>query len=125
MGDLGIGSLKAKNLSFIGEWCWRFNQKSDALWSKVVKVFHGLNSGFCSNIVFPRLFALEINKECLVSYRWKLVNTVRLGNWNWRYEPCGRVVEELVGLEQVLKFLTAFDLEKWQWFLMTNEKFTV
>ncbi|PWA57055.1 RNA-directed DNA polymerase, eukaryota, Reverse transcriptase zinc-binding domain protein [Artemisia annua] len=77
--------------------------------------------------VFPRLYALEIDKECLVSDRWKLVNTVWSGNWNWRCEPRGRVIDELAGLQHVLNSLslTTCDIDKWQWSLATNGKFTV
>lgn len=78
---------------------------------------------FLWNMFFP-VFMLS---KCLVSDRWKLVNTVWSGNWNWRCEPRGRVTDELVGLQHVLNSLSlaTCDIDKWQWSLATNENFTV
>ncbi|GJY16384.1 hypothetical protein Tco_0386806, partial [Tanacetum coccineum] len=34
LGGLGISSLRAKNLSLLGKWRWRFLKEKDALWRK-------------------------------------------------------------------------------------------
>ncbi|PWA70220.1 hypothetical protein CTI12_AA290670 [Artemisia annua] len=40
-GGLGIGSIRAKNLSLIGKWHWRFLNEGEAPWCKVVKAIYG------------------------------------------------------------------------------------
>ncbi|PWA54956.1 RNA-directed DNA polymerase, eukaryota, Reverse transcriptase zinc-binding domain protein [Artemisia annua] len=46
MGGLGFGSLRAKNLSLIGKWRWRFLKEKDALWRKVIRNIFGDDGGF-------------------------------------------------------------------------------
>ncbi|GJS59725.1 RNA-directed DNA polymerase, eukaryota, reverse transcriptase zinc-binding domain protein [Tanacetum coccineum] len=48
-GGLGVGSLKAFNLSLLLKWRWRLMQKSNALWVQVVKFVHGDEAGFDNN----------------------------------------------------------------------------
>ncbi|GJX11722.1 putative RNA-directed DNA polymerase, eukaryota, reverse transcriptase zinc-binding domain protein [Tanacetum coccineum] len=38
--------------------------------------------------IFPRLYALDSCKDCLVKDRWKFDNGAWCGNWNWRF-PLG------------------------------------
>ncbi|GKA35181.1 putative RNA-directed DNA polymerase, eukaryota, reverse transcriptase zinc-binding domain protein [Tanacetum coccineum] len=45
-GDLGIGSLKAKNIGLLAKWKWRFFNDTDALWCKVITKIHGSKGGF-------------------------------------------------------------------------------
>ncbi|GJU54017.1 putative RNA-directed DNA polymerase [Tanacetum coccineum] len=45
-GGLGVGSIKAKNLSLLGKWRWRFLNEKDALWSKVISKIYGSDGGF-------------------------------------------------------------------------------
>ncbi|GJX12855.1 RNA-directed DNA polymerase, eukaryota, reverse transcriptase zinc-binding domain protein [Tanacetum coccineum] len=45
-GGLGIGSLKAFNLSLLLKWRWRPFQNPDVLWVRVVKAIHGEEAGF-------------------------------------------------------------------------------
>ncbi|GJZ81983.1 RNA-directed DNA polymerase, eukaryota, reverse transcriptase zinc-binding domain protein [Tanacetum coccineum] len=47
---LGIGSLRAKNLGFLGKLWWRFLNEKNALWCKVILVFYGGDGGFSSRI---------------------------------------------------------------------------
>nr|KAJ0216241.1 hypothetical protein LSAT_V11C300125010 [Lactuca sativa] len=42
IGGLGLGSLKALNLSLITKWIWRLKVDSSGLWSKVIKGIHNL-----------------------------------------------------------------------------------
>nr|GEY32667.1 RNA-directed DNA polymerase, eukaryota, reverse transcriptase zinc-binding domain protein [Tanacetum cinerariifolium]GEZ36970.1 RNA-directed DNA polymerase, eukaryota, reverse transcriptase zinc-binding domain protein [Tanacetum cinerariifolium] len=47
-GGLGVGSIKAKNMGLMGKWKWRFYNKTEALWRKVIFKIHGLHGGFDS-----------------------------------------------------------------------------
>ncbi|GKB86836.1 RNA-directed DNA polymerase, eukaryota, reverse transcriptase zinc-binding domain protein [Tanacetum coccineum] len=51
LGSLGlnIGSLKAFNLALSQKWRWRMFSSPNDLWVKVVKAFHGHESGFDNN----------------------------------------------------------------------------
>ena len=57
---LGIGSLKAKNLSLVGKWKWIFHVDNESLWCEVLKAIHGPNGGFGvhSTLVFIRACGL-------------------------------------------------------------------
>lgn len=48
-GGLLIGSIKAKNLSLLGKWRWRFKCDRDSLWCKVIEYLHGNDGGFLSS----------------------------------------------------------------------------
>nr|GEZ76665.1 reverse transcriptase domain, reverse transcriptase zinc-binding domain protein [Tanacetum cinerariifolium] len=107
---LGVGSLKAFNMSLLLKWRWRLLNHPYALWVKVVKAIHGEEVGFellgsqssgvwarivgdvplCSR--FNRLFHLDRNKDCLVKYRYAN------GDWSWdwnRHIYGGRVPDDL------------------------------
>ncbi|GKD55254.1 RNA-directed DNA polymerase, eukaryota, reverse transcriptase zinc-binding domain protein [Tanacetum coccineum] len=45
-GGLGIGSLRAFNLSLLQKWRWRFATKPNLLWVKLIKAIHGSEAGF-------------------------------------------------------------------------------
>ncbi|GJS03748.1 hypothetical protein Tco_0320256, partial [Tanacetum coccineum] len=45
-GGLRVESIKAKNLSLLGKWRWRFLNEKDALWRKVISKIHGSDGGF-------------------------------------------------------------------------------
>ncbi|GJV80887.1 putative RNA-directed DNA polymerase [Tanacetum coccineum] len=119
-GGLGVGSLLAKNIGLLGKWKWRFLKENNALWHTVInigkidnsfncsftlKVSNGLDTMFwpdprCANGSrlmdrFPRLYALENNKESKVAERWTLCNGVWGGNWSWRLNPCRRAIDDL------------------------------
>nr|GEV71734.1 Ras-related protein RABA5c-like [Tanacetum cinerariifolium] len=44
-GGLGVGSLKAFNMSFLLKWIWRLFHNPNALWVHVVKAIHGDEAG--------------------------------------------------------------------------------
>ena len=44
-GGLGVGSLKAFNMSLLLKWRWRLFQNPNALWVQVVKAIHGNEAG--------------------------------------------------------------------------------
>lgn len=48
-GGLGVGSLKAFNMSLLLKWRWRLFQNPNALWVHVVKAIHGDEAGIDLN----------------------------------------------------------------------------
>ncbi|GKB05904.1 RNA-directed DNA polymerase, eukaryota, reverse transcriptase zinc-binding domain protein [Tanacetum coccineum] len=157
-GGLGVGSIKAKNLSLLGKWRWQFLNEKDALWSKVISKIYGSDGGFdvrrgsrqkssiwgsiigscselnqfdisLSNLIvkkissgsqtlfwndswlkdigplkfrFPRLYALDLNKNCSVAERWSKIDDIWQGNWAWRREPSGRALTDLTPLAKAI-----------------------
>ncbi|GKE19722.1 RNA-directed DNA polymerase, eukaryota, reverse transcriptase zinc-binding domain protein [Tanacetum coccineum] len=45
LGGLGIGSLKAFNLSLLSKWLWRWHTDKEALWYHTLHSIHGPNGG--------------------------------------------------------------------------------
>ncbi|KAL4578243.1 hypothetical protein LXL04_014363 [Taraxacum kok-saghyz] len=43
-GGLGLGSLKAFNISLIAKWWWRLRNNKEAIWCKVITGIHNLNN---------------------------------------------------------------------------------
>lgn len=60
--------------------------------------------------LFPRLFALEVEKNCLVSDRWHFCNDIWCGSWNWRFEPRGRATSDLEVLTNICNFFISWSL---------------
>nr|GEU67934.1 RNA-directed DNA polymerase, eukaryota, reverse transcriptase zinc-binding domain protein [Tanacetum cinerariifolium] len=48
-GGLGVGGVKAFNISLIYKWRWRMMKNPEALWVKVIKSIHGAKAGMDSN----------------------------------------------------------------------------
>nr|GEX66747.1 RNA-directed DNA polymerase, eukaryota, reverse transcriptase zinc-binding domain protein [Tanacetum cinerariifolium] len=48
-GGLGVGGIKAFNISLIYKWRWRMMKNPEALWVKVIKSIHGAKAGMDSN----------------------------------------------------------------------------
>nr|GEV68176.1 hypothetical protein [Tanacetum cinerariifolium] len=65
----------------------------------------------------PRLYALETNKRCVVSDRWVVCNGVWTGNWSWRVPPCGRSLDDLSNLINLIGnvSLSRGADDKWVW----------
>ncbi|GJZ71172.1 reverse transcriptase domain, reverse transcriptase zinc-binding domain protein [Tanacetum coccineum] len=76
---------------------------------------------------FPRLFALEQHKDCLVSDKWVLEEGVWQGKWNWTRQPSRRTDEDLAKLVTDLNGLTLDEAQddKWEWTLTSSRKFSV
>lgn len=77
--------------------------------------------------LFPRLYALEGDRDCLLSDRWKNTNGTWNGSWNWRIVPRGLSISELQVLTSSLAGLTlVVDAQDvWSWSYNLNGKFTV
>ncbi|GJT10444.1 putative RNA-directed DNA polymerase [Tanacetum coccineum] len=67
--------------------------------------------------IFPRLYALELSKECKVIDCWSVINGVWCGTWSWRIPPRGRVLDDLASLVSHLDSFTlsSSGQDKWSW----------
>nr|GEX07753.1 RNA-directed DNA polymerase, eukaryota, reverse transcriptase zinc-binding domain protein [Tanacetum cinerariifolium] len=70
--------------------------------------------------IFPRLYALDSDKDCKVSDRWDLghlANGVRGGTWSWRISPRGRSLRDIDALATLIGDiqLVSTDVDKWSW----------
>ncbi|GJZ86962.1 putative RNA-directed DNA polymerase, eukaryota, reverse transcriptase zinc-binding domain protein, partial [Tanacetum coccineum] len=66
---------------------------------------------------FPRLYALEMNKDCKAKERGQVVNKTWIGEWVWRIPPRVRAQDDLVVLSSLLN-ATVFSnnrCDKWYW----------
>ncbi|GJY75974.1 hypothetical protein Tco_0481090 [Tanacetum coccineum] len=76
--------------------------------------------------LFPRLYALDTNKNCKVKDRWRVVNEVWGGNWEWRIPPRGRALDDISALNTVIGNLTlsndAVDSDSWTWSMDGSEE---
>ena len=73
---------------------------------------------------FPRVFALEMNKDCMVSDRWH----EEQWNWSWnRSMPIGgRTSQQFIELQNVLQNLEwSGNEDTWLWDLDQNGIFSV
>nr|GEV67309.1 RNA-directed DNA polymerase, eukaryota [Tanacetum cinerariifolium] len=52
-GGLGISSLKASNLALFYKWRWRFMNRHDSKWVKLIKSIHGRDGGFGTSDWIP------------------------------------------------------------------------
>ncbi|GKF96819.1 hypothetical protein Tco_0292640, partial [Tanacetum coccineum] len=79
--------------------------------------------------LFPRLYALDTNKNCKFKDRWRVVNEVWGGNWEWRIPPRGRALDDISALNTVIGNLTlsndAVDSDSWTWSMDGSSKFKV
>ncbi|GKB97469.1 cysteine-rich receptor-like protein kinase [Tanacetum coccineum] len=87
-GGLGIGSTKAKNMSLLGKWKWRFLSEPHVLWNKCIKEIHGYNGGFDS---------VELEKRDPRTYLYTLANLINelsldafvADKWIWSPDAAG------------------------------------
>nr|GEW68932.1 RNA-directed DNA polymerase, eukaryota, reverse transcriptase zinc-binding domain protein [Tanacetum cinerariifolium] len=97
-GGLGVASLYALNRGLMFKWIWRFYSQKSSLWTRVMKAIHGDDGKLDKDVIvrgqtcwtsivkearslkgtggvikelFPRLYALELNKH--VTVRMKLM----------------------------------------------------
>ncbi|GKA24087.1 RNA-directed DNA polymerase, eukaryota, reverse transcriptase zinc-binding domain protein [Tanacetum coccineum] len=143
-GGLGVGSLLSKNIGLLCKWKWRFLVEKNALWQIVIKEFYGEDGGFGSTSsslgvsngqntrfwldpwcasglrlsdMFPRLYALDRFKDCKISDRWSLSNSVWGGNWDWRLPLRGRANDDLSAMLNIIGNLELISStpDKWEW----------
>ncbi|PWA59031.1 RNA-directed DNA polymerase, eukaryota, Reverse transcriptase zinc-binding domain protein [Artemisia annua] len=85
------------------------------------------DDGPCFNEKFPRLFALESNKNCFLQDRWVSLDGEWRANWEWRIQPRGRTEGDITNLENILNGLALKmdDNDGWIWSLDNNKGFSV
>ncbi|GJX47690.1 RNA-directed DNA polymerase, eukaryota [Tanacetum coccineum] len=93
--------------------------------SSLIEIKYGSGQRLCDK--FPRLYALEIDKDCKVSERWHHSNNEWCSNWSWRIVPRGRAIDDLLSLTSIIKGLKLDpnDLDKWFWTGDVSGKFKV
>ncbi|GJR66188.1 putative RNA-directed DNA polymerase [Tanacetum coccineum] len=121
-GGLGIGSIKAKNMSLLG--------KCHALWNKCIKELHGYNGGFDSSLGSRSCFGVWDNIIRCCNEMEKLdinLENLMVKKWSWRREPRGRSAGELYSLENLINrlFLDSSAADKWTWSPDATGMFTV
>ncbi|GJX56792.1 putative RNA-directed DNA polymerase, eukaryota, reverse transcriptase zinc-binding domain protein [Tanacetum coccineum] len=67
--------------------------------------------------IYPRLFALDVRKDCKINERWSLTSGVWGGNWSWRIPPRGRALGDLSSLISRIGdlHLPSNGCDKWTW----------
>ncbi|GJY48687.1 RNA-directed DNA polymerase, eukaryota, reverse transcriptase zinc-binding domain protein [Tanacetum coccineum] len=95
--------------------------------SEVFNSQHGSNISFwrdpwCGNgsrlmDSFPRLYALDSFQDCTISDRWRVVDDVWGGNWEWRYPPRGRAISDVTDMLSLIGnlSLSSNGVDKWTW----------
>ncbi|GJY33571.1 reverse transcriptase domain, reverse transcriptase zinc-binding domain protein [Tanacetum coccineum] len=76
---------------------------------------------------FPRLFALEMNTNCLVADRSSLLDGVWKGIWAWSRQPRGRTLDDLSALSYLINgvVLDRSHEVNWSWSLDESGSFSV
>ncbi|PWA91164.1 nucleotide-binding alpha-beta plait domain-containing protein [Artemisia annua] len=67
--------------------------------------------------VFPRLYALESIKDCMIADRWHLSNNVWGGNWSWRLPIRSRALDDLATMVALIGdlVLSLNRPDRWAW----------
>ncbi|GKB20542.1 RNA-directed DNA polymerase, eukaryota, reverse transcriptase zinc-binding domain protein [Tanacetum coccineum] len=141
MGGLGVGSIRAKNLSLLGKRMWRFHTEDNALWRKVIIEIYSRDGGFghmahrgtriglWNEIVKSsrNLMDLENNKDSRVCDRWCLNNRFWTGNGVWRIPFRGRAVSQLASLKNQIGNIVLYTnrLDSWHWVSNASGIFSV
>ncbi|GJZ15065.1 RNA-directed DNA polymerase, eukaryota, reverse transcriptase zinc-binding domain protein [Tanacetum coccineum] len=112
--DEGLSS-PSNSYSIGGTWCdiLKAIENKDVIDNSfknsfVLKVSSGSNSLFwkdpwCGNgqrlmDIYPRLFTLEVQKDCKINERWSLTSDVWGGNWSWCIPSRGRALDDFSSL---------------------------
>ncbi|XP_024982131.1 uncharacterized protein LOC112518597 [Cynara cardunculus var. scolymus] len=104
---LGVISLRAKNDALLAKWIWRFCQDMS------------IGQGRKLKDLYPRLYAMERDKNALFKERWNYINGAWRGAWNWKSTIRGRSSDDLKALERHLSQMTfntsGDDVWSWNW----------
>ncbi|XP_071730433.1 uncharacterized protein [Rutidosis leptorrhynchoides] len=73
--------------------------------------------GVCFRTAFPRLYRLDLNKNCLVAERVKWTEDSVEFNWEWSGDPKWRAVSELTNLtEKLSNYVPPGKIkDEWKW----------
>ncbi|GJS35386.1 hypothetical protein Tco_0533768 [Tanacetum coccineum] len=126
-GGLGVSSLFALNRGLMLKWVWRFYYQKCSLWTKVIKAIYredgNLNKDVsggvrtcwtsivheaCIKELFPRMFALELNKNATVSSK---LNASSLDNSFRRKARSGIEEMQLNSLAEISRMTTLVPCE--------------
>ncbi|GJY53975.1 RNA-directed DNA polymerase, eukaryota [Tanacetum coccineum] len=96
-GGLGVSSFYALNRALLFKWVWRFISRDNSLWCRLIMSMHGSLLYKLSpfrystwksiireigdtqlRVMFPRIYALEINKDCTVADKLQFLVTSSL-----------------------------------------------
>lgn len=106
-GGLGVGSIQAQNLALLRKWKWRFYNKSNSMWNKVIKELYGAEEGFDSldDIGSKSGVWVDILRSCKhiekigVPFHNSIIRQVPSGNqtlfWKVPWNSSGRTMQEL------------------------------
>ncbi|GJV99272.1 RNA-directed DNA polymerase, eukaryota [Tanacetum coccineum] len=138
-GGLGVSSFFTLNRALLFKWVWRFISHDNSLWYRFISAMHGSNIqwglvfilvfGMTSGmeilsfvLFFPRLFALENNKNCFVAE--KLQGSITL---SFRRSVRGGVEsQQLEALQDLLGLVILSDsIDRWVWDLNGDGIFRV
>ncbi|GJZ95579.1 RNA-directed DNA polymerase, eukaryota [Tanacetum coccineum] len=147
-GGLGVSSFFALNRALLVKWAWRFISNDNSLWYCVISAIHGpsvqvrsptpcspwysivreiqnlKNKGVDQKLccVFPRLFALEEDKDCYVASKFH--GSVDL---SFRRAARGGVeAQQFAQLRDMLDTVILSNLEdRWRWDLNGSGSFRV
>ncbi|GKD26730.1 RNA-directed DNA polymerase, eukaryota, reverse transcriptase zinc-binding domain protein [Tanacetum coccineum] len=77
--------------------------------------------------IFPRLYALESNKDCTISDRWCWLNNSWYSNWSWRSSLRERNLDDLASLIGMIGnlALSRDGNDQWSWTRDVSGKFKV
>ncbi|GKD85787.1 hypothetical protein Tco_1356941 [Tanacetum coccineum] len=102
-----------------------------------MKPTNGSNTSFWKDVwctggirlmdAYPRLYALESQKDCMISDRWCLENGTWGVKWAWRSRPRGRALSDISSLLSAIGNLSLSPdgSDKWSWTLDASGKFKV
>ncbi|KAJ9552868.1 hypothetical protein OSB04_016913 [Centaurea solstitialis] len=61
LGGLGVGSIKAANISILIKWWWRLRNESHSLWAKVIYAIHGAYGRDFASLAHPKKVGVWLN----------------------------------------------------------------
>lgn len=92
-GGLGVGSIRALNMSLIVKWWWRLKEEKESLWGLVIKGIHNLHnkshdylynsnfSGVRNNIVSMKKDLLKYGLEIRDVFKLQVKSGVNTQFW--------------------------------------------
>nr|GEX69201.1 nucleotide-binding alpha-beta plait domain-containing protein [Tanacetum cinerariifolium] len=134
-GGLGVSSLYALNRGLMFKWLWQFYSQKHSLWTKVIKAIYGEDRSFdkagffggrtCGVLkrLFPRVYALELNKNISVSLKF---NAPRLDTSFRRIARSGIEETQFNSMVEIVKATSLMPCDdRYTWLLGNDGTFSV